>query len=87
MRSKGWIRVIALVMVALAAFAAVESVTCAEDFGACCEESTCCGCVHVGLTTESLSAEPFIQSSIPGFQVFEVVPSWKSEPLFRPPIA
>ena len=86
MKLTGWKRVLALVLVVLASFAAVESATCADDFGACCEVD-CCGCVHAGVTVEAPSAQPYLSVSAPSYRVFQAAPSWAADPLFHPPIA
>jgi len=86
MRIKGWIRVVALVMIALAVFAAVESATCADDFGVCAE-SGCCGCVHSGVVVQApinLASVDIVFSVKPSF---EAVPSRGTDPLVRPPNA
>lgn len=88
MRLKPWIRALALVLVALAAFAAVESVVCAEDMDLCCQETAhCCGCVHTGLVVTAPAAPPQVFAVAYPPTQFESVPAWETEPLFRPPIA
>jgi hypothetical protein len=87
MRFKGWKRALALILVAFAIFAAVEASVCADDFGACCEESHCCGCVHVAISAPIVSILPILPSVSRTVVGFVSVPDWKSEPLLHPPIA
>jgi hypothetical protein len=86
MRTQGWFKVLAFILVAFAAFAAVESVVCADDAG-CCEETTsCCPCVHTGVVFEAPAVQPFFEVSSSEPLKSVVMPTRGTQPLFRPPI-
>jgi len=87
MRITGWIRALALALTLLAVYSTVESVLCASDADACCEESvSCCPCVHTGLVVEVPKAQPFFAISFSESRKSVALPTRETEPLFRPPI-
>lgn len=86
MKLTRWKRILALLLVAIVSFLAVESATRVHDFGAC-YETNLCGCVHAVETVLVASVLPFLKFLPVISKGFVSVSDWKSEPPLLPPIA